>query len=192
MGASLLAASGLSKRNSKRPRADLGLLGKGLLAALQASKEDNNKAKKHKKQRTNPAHTAEPASSSSSGGGSSAKATKSANAKTPASTLPDNFSQVDTDLPDAELRAKFPLFADLKARGGVVDVVLKAGQMLYIPAGWFHEVRSRGTVESGVDESEYGGHLALNYWFHPPDGASFDKPYTSDFWKKDFEDRMKK
>jgi len=183
-----------SAGRAKRPRADLGLLGKGLVAALQASRETG------KRQRTDTAHGAQTAANSSGG---STKPTKSAQNKTQ-SSLPDNFSRVDTDLPDDELRAQFPLFADLKARGGVVDVVLKAGQMLYIPAGWFHEVRSRGAVESCVDgsvdgsvggsgdQSEYGGHLALNYWFHPPDGASFEAPYTSDFWRKDFEDRMKK
>ena len=34
--------------------------------------------------------------------------------------------------------------------------VLEAGEMLYMPAGWFHEV------------SSVGQHCALNYWFHPP------------------------
>jgi len=33
--------------------------------------------------------------------------------------------------------------------------------MLYIPASWFHEVFSTG---SGA-----AGHMAINYWFIPPD-----------------------
>ena len=43
-----------------------------------------------------------------------------------------------------------------------LECELQAGQMLYLPCGWFHEVRSYGN-------SKDGGHLALNYWFHPPD-----------------------
>ena len=45
-----------------------------------------------------------------------------------------------------------------------VECELEAGQMLYLPCGWFHEVRSYGS-------SKEGGHLALNYWFHPPDNT---------------------
>lgn len=61
-----------------------------------------------------------------------------------------------------------------------VECDLEAGQMLYLPCGWFHEVRSYGS-------SEEGGHLALNYWFHPPDamgsGAnSMANPYKSLYW----------
>ena len=52
---------------------------------------------------------------------------------------------------------------------------LNAGDMLYLPCGWFHEVQSFGSGEEG-------GHLALNYWFHPPDnldcgGQGMHKPY---------------
>ena len=60
-------------------------------------------------------------------------------------------------------------------------MTVNAGEMLYIPAGWFHEVRSVG---GGAE-----GHLAFNYWFHPPDGDSFERPYTTDFWQKDWEAR---
>jgi hypothetical protein len=101
---------------------------------------------------------------------------------TATSSTPSNFSQVDTTLSDAELKKKFPLF--LEARNRSVTVTLKAGQMLYLPAGWFHEVRSRG-------EGSSGGHLAFNYWFHPPDNTDSERPYTSDFWAKDFEERVK-
>ena len=62
-----------------------------------------------------------------------------------------------------------------------MQVTIKAGEMLYIPTGWFHEVRSTG---GGID-----GHLALNYWFHPPDGLTFEKPYTTDFWVNDWNRR---
>lgn len=50
---------------------------------------------------------------------------------------PANFSKVDPSLPRAELAKLFPLF--LEAECCTVEV--KSGQMLYLPAGWFHEVR---------------------------------------------------
>ncbi|PKI84213.1 hypothetical protein MVES1_001487 [Malassezia vespertilionis] len=48
-------------------------------------------------------------------------------------------------------------------------VELKAGQMLYLPASWFHEVTSAATDKDR--------HMAFNYWMHPPDGDSFAQPY---------------
>lgn len=59
-------------------------------------------------------------------------------------SAPANFSRVDPSLPRAELAERFPLF--LEAESCTVEV--KAGQMLYLPAGWFHEVRE--VVLSGV------------------------------------------
>ena len=47
--------------------------------------------------------------------------------------------------------------------------------------GRFHEVRSSG---SGPD-----GHLALNYWCHPPDASLFEAPYSSQFWERDWSSR---
>lgn len=88
---------------------------------------------------------------------------------------PDSFSRVDLSRPQQEIKTQFPLFPGTQA----VECELEAGQMLYLPCGWFHEVRSYGHPDEG-------GHLALNYWFHPPDnigsGASMDKPYTSQYW----------
>ena len=56
--------------------------------------------------------------------------------------------------------------------------------MLYLPAGWFHEVTSEGGGREG--------HCAFNYWFHPPDAQppSFSSPYASDFWRKDWNSRF--
>jgi len=63
---------------------------------------------------------------------------------------PDSFSRVDYD----DL-SEYPLF-----KGAIsMDVVVKAGEALYLPAGWFHDVSS--------DDSGQG-HVAFNYWFHPP------------------------
>ena len=65
--------------------------------------------------------------------------------------------------------------------------------MLYLPAGWFHEVTSSSAADEGntgeVAEEDKVGHLAFNYWFHPPDRLEADKPYSSDFWQKDYDRR---
>ena len=58
-----------------------------------------------------------------------------------------------------------------------------AGDILYLPAGWFHEVTSRNTAP--IDG--LGWHMALNYWFHPPDNLvesleGFQLPYKSSYW----------
>ncbi|KAI0753820.1 cupin-like domain-containing protein [Fomes fomentarius] len=54
-------------------------------------------------------------------------------------------------------------------------VELSAGEMLYLPASWWHEVTSTssGNAKAGGDL-----HMAFNYWFYPPDALdSFDAPY---------------
>jgi len=34
------------------------------------------------------------------------------------------------------------------------------------------------------------GHMAFNYWFHPPDSlSSASEPYKSSFWQRDWEAR---
>lgn len=71
----------------------------------------------------------------STGLGSSATSSRSADAVGKGGR-PSNFSRVNPSLPRADLKEKFPLFLD--AKGCKVEV--KAGQMLYLPAGWFHEV----------------------------------------------------
>jgi hypothetical protein len=93
---------------------------------------------------------------------------------------PPSFSRVDTFLPEDRLRAEFPLFVEARDRS-MVTVEVNAGEMLYLPAGWFHEVRSVGLPPLG--------HLAFNYWFHPPDGLTVEKPYVSDFWEMDWKSR---
>ena len=75
---------------------------------------------------------------------------------------PDHFSSVDPR--DDKLSEQFK-----SCRECIVD--LEAGQCLYIPAGWFHFVTS--SCES------QNPHLALNYWYHPPDQLDqFIVPYT--------------
>jgi hypothetical protein len=77
-------------------------------------------------------------------------------------------------------------------------VVLTPGEALYLPASWFHEVRSFNlpqTYQNSRDannstennhsnqnctnknnSAEYGGHVALNYWFFPPSTSSETYP----------------
>ena len=54
-----------------------------------------------------------------------------------------------------------------------LQVHLSAGQMLYLPCGWFHNVTSRNAAPHTY-------HLAFNYWFYPPDNLGTDPkaPYT--------------
>ena len=64
-------------------------------------------------------------------------------------------------------------------------VVLEKDDLLYLPAGWFHNVYSKGNDDSG------GVHMAMNYWVHPPDtSGTFEKPYLSEFWPRDWEARF--
>ncbi|PWN20635.1 hypothetical protein BCV69DRAFT_282855 [Microstroma glucosiphilum] len=58
----------------------------------------------------------------------------------------------------------------------VVDLL--PGQMLYLPASWWHEVTSEahaptGKESNGTSEAaEANVHMALNWWFHPPDNLT--------------------
>jgi mannose-6-phosphate isomerase-like protein (cupin superfamily) len=89
------------------------------------------------------------------------------------STHPPSFSKIA--VADMTKFAKYP-----KLKKAVkVEVELKAGEMLYLPASWFHEVESFGE-EDGV----HGLHMALNYWLHPPATHDYEKPYEDEFWKE--------
>ncbi|KAG5189072.1 cupin-like domain-containing protein [Tribonema minus] len=97
---------------------------------------------------------------------------------------PDNFSQVDLKLSEQQIKQQYPLFA---AMYGCEAEVLP-GQMLYLPAGWFHEVTSYSSSKDAA--ADCPGHLAFNYWYHPPDiEGTYEKPYLSDFWEKDWTNR---
>ncbi|GMF20949.1 unnamed protein product [Phytophthora fragariaefolia] len=101
---------------------------------------------------------------------------------------PVSFSQVDTfrlrggEQARKELHTEFPKFSEAKA--AFCD--LEVGDMLFLPASWFHEVESYGSAQGN-------GHLALNYWYQPPDQLSpthFSSPYSSPFWERDWEQRF--
>jgi hypothetical protein len=58
-------------------------------------------------------------------------------------------------------------------------ITISAGDLFFLPTGWFHEVQSHG-----------GLHMALNYWTHPIDvDGCFERPYNSKFWERDWESR---
>ncbi len=121
--------------------------------------------------------------------------------------MPDNFSKIN-DLLNYDT-TEFPLF-----KGTPYSVAeLHAGDALYLPCGWFHDVASFGdgtvieknvkgenidtvttttTIHSTTSSSWHPDtHLSLNIFFHPPDGKEIDRPYTSEFWEKDWADRCK-
>lgn len=58
--------------------------------------------------------------------------------------------------------------------------------MLYLPASWFHEVSSFGSG-SQDDEENTGVHIALNYWFVPPNTDNFENCYKDQYWKQDWQ-----
>jgi Cupin-like domain len=85
-------------------------------------------------------------------------------------------------------------------------VNIQKGDLLYLPAGWFHEVFSQGETQHSVNDDKTNGgiHAAFNYWMHPPDveedsrpcttgemktTISFDTPYKSQFWQRDWDSR---
>ena len=66
----------------------------------------------------------------------------------------------------------------LKRAGKPTIVDLRVGEMLYLPASWWHEVTSFGDGGTEV-------HMALNYWFHPPDGSSMEELYKDEVvWER--------
>jgi hypothetical protein len=94
--------------------------------------------------------------------------------------VPPHFSRVDVSRLD-----DFPLFRDATC----VHADIAAGDLLFLPAGWWHEVTSwsSGGDAASPAEQGVGTHLAVNHWFHPPDAStSFDAPYRSDLWTRDY------
>jgi len=59
-----------------------------------------------------------------------------------------HWSMISLDLSPEEILENYPRFAEVK----YLDCELNAGEMLYIPNGWWHSVTS------------YGVHVALNIW----------------------------
>ncbi|KAI0632596.1 cupin-like domain-containing protein [Trametes polyzona] len=60
-------------------------------------------------------------------------------------------------------------FPGLKKTTDPYVVELSEGEMLYLPASWWHEVTSTSTGDV---------HMAFNYWFYPPDALdNYAAPY---------------
>ena len=94
------------------------------------------------------------------------------------STTPNNFSQII--LQNKIDFKKFPLFN--KARPIFCEIT--AGDILYLPAGWFHNVTSYNYPSLQVTKKNdiQNGHLALNYWVHPPNHNDYEQPYLTHYW----------
>lgn len=93
---------------------------------------------------------------------------------------PPSFSRVDMSLPKDFLSEKYPNFPFESC----IELTVNAGETLYLPAGWFHEVIS---INRTAEKEDLSGHLAINYWLHPPDNLKkgekgFCKPYHQEFW----------
>lgn len=74
-----------------------------------------------------------------------------------------------------EVSRTFPDFGTVP----LITFELRAGQMLYLPAGWFHEVVSFSDVGDAPSP-----HLALNYWYYAPSRARMEEPYEDDTWAR--------
>ncbi|KAJ3222031.1 hypothetical protein HDU78_011879, partial [Chytriomyces hyalinus] len=87
---------------------------------------------------------------------------------------PMSFSRISPE----ELHDKNGPFNDIPK----VTFDLKEGEMLYIPASWFHEIQS-----APANSKAAGPHVAFNYWFHPPnalDAKDYETPYKTDYWSE--------
>lgn len=116
---------------------------------------------------------------------------KDSQIETAPSEHPTSFSRVPVRVVHGLESAKqFPLFEAVSGSRLVCE--LNAGDMLYLPAGWFHEVTSFTDSTSSSSRGQSGGHMAFNYWFHPPDGDHFTHPYQDDFWQRRFQDKYGK
>ena len=87
----------------------------------------------------------------------------------------ENGSDGEGTLPDSFCRASTTSRMPKTLAGRHLTAKLDVGDLLYLPASWFHEVISYG--------GDIGGHLALNLWMAPPcRSATFEAPYEDGFW----------
>ncbi|KAL7456058.1 hypothetical protein ACHAWC_007571, partial [Mediolabrus comicus] len=106
---------------------------------------------------------------------------------------PNNFSHIKPHMLDDTtlLNERYPNFLDATSAYCTVE----EGDILYLPASWFHEVTSYSSDSNVEGKTTEDGHhhLAVNFWFHPPDadGDSFEHPYSTEFWPNDFKDRWR-
>ena len=100
---------------------------------------------------------------------------------------PCNFSTIDP----------YPSNGQLPNLDPPLQVQSEAGQCLYLPASWFHCVFSSSTsavlssngstprTTTTKNRNDDSIHLAVNYWYHPPDNLEhYQEPYRDvAFWK---------
>ena len=105
----------------------------------------------------------------------------------------------DLDPPSfSTLDPREPAHAALLPTHRAATVEVGPGDLLYLPCGWFHEVSSSSSSpppppSSSVKEPICSPlHLALNYWFHPPDRARANpqNPYSRPYWRELFVDTV--
>ena len=89
---------------------------------------------------------------------------------------PPHFSRMQSRVQGLASPASWPLFREAR----MLTAEVGAGDALFLPCGWWHEVSSQGADASDT-------HLAVNWWFAPPDAARFEAPYSSDLWARDWE-----
>ncbi|EGW31965.1 uncharacterized protein SPAPADRAFT_139719 [Spathaspora passalidarum NRRL Y-27907] len=102
---------------------------------------------------------------------------------------PPNFSKIPPallhldEIDNKDIRNKLETFANEYFPGFLelnsFKVWLEPGDMLYLPAGWFHEVSSFG-------DDDNHGHIALNYWFIPPNTDNVETCYSDMYWHEDW------
>ncbi|TPX37380.1 hypothetical protein SeLEV6574_g07895 [Synchytrium endobioticum] len=112
----------------------------------------------------------------------SQKSPKHAKLVTAAAVQPPSFSRIPLSMlrdPSPKVFKQFPLLKN--ATPFVID--LDAGEMLYLPASWMHEVTSFSKPSTASDVGTKHIHMAFNYWFHPPsESGTFAFPYEDDYW----------
>lgn len=97
---------------------------------------------------------------------------------------PNSFSKVsvqDLHHPTAETKTKFPLLS--KTTRCTVDI--SAGEMLFLPSGWFHEVTSFSEATAASK-----AHIAFNYWMHPPATKAYSQPYEDTYWQSQWKEMV--
>lgn len=90
---------------------------------------------------------------------------------------PNSFSKIDIK----SLHSRSSQFPKL-SKACRYEFEISSGEMLFLPAGWFHEVVSYS------NPSDERGHVAFNYWCSPSSLNNFDNPYIDNYWVDQWKD----
>ena len=94
---------------------------------------------------------------------------------------PNSFSRIDLNSSEGREHIQ-------KHKLKRVTVTLEKGDVLFLPAGFFHCVTSFSPDDRDSEKADAkktkkamsSAHMAINYWYHPPDRLdSFESPYTN-------------